>query len=81
MPVESNRAQVNANVVRSGNVVQVFEERFHTKSVIWWAADSTLVNADGSFGCLVRVTGASADSDRATLVDDLEERFEALGDC
>ena len=61
-------------------MVQVLEkcQWFHTETVLRRTADCSLVDADGSFGCLVRVAGAGADADRAALVDDLQERFESL---
>ncbi len=73
--IEGDRAQVDPNVVRGSNVVQVLEERFHTEAVLWRTADGTLVDAGSSLGCLVRVAGSGANSDGAPLVDDLKERF------
>ena len=75
MAIKGDRAQVDANVVSGSDAVQVLKERFHAKPVFWRAANGTLVNADRSFGCLVRVSGSSADSNGAPLVDDLKERF------
>ena len=73
--IEGDRAQVDANVVSGSDAIQVLKERFHAKPVFRRAANGTLVNANGSFGCLVRVSGSSANSNRAPLVDDLKERF------
>ena len=61
-------------------MVQVFEKWFHTETVLRRAADCSLVDANGSFGCFVRVARSGADADGTALVDDLKERFEPLSD-